>query len=213
MAAKKRLSPWLTFLPLMAAALCWSSPNVAGARRGRTPQNGTTPAQRHEMVTALQAAGPHPSLGEQAAVFDRFVGTWDLDCALYAADGKVTRFRGAWIFGWVLDGQAMQDVLIEGDPSTGRRRGTTVRFFDANASQWRVLWIPPASGNVIALRGGTEGDRIVLLGQDGDGSMLRWSFNDIQPNSFLWRGETSADGGKTWRIEQEMILKRRTATP
>lgn len=61
------------------------------------------------------------------------------------------------------------------------------------------------------LRGGTEGDRIVLLGQDVDGSALRWSFNDIQQNSFSWRGEISADGGKTWRTEQEMMLKRRTA--
>jgi len=73
------------------------------------------------------------------------------------------------------------------------------------------LWIPPASGKVIALRGGTEGDHIVLFGQDVDGSTLRWSFNDIQQNSFSWRGEISADGGKTWRTEQEMMLKRRPA--
>jgi hypothetical protein len=72
------------------------------------------------------------------------------------------------------------------------------------------LWIPPASGKVIALRGGTEGKRIVLFGQDVNGSTLRWSFNDIQQNSFSWRGEISADEGKTWRTEQEMILKRRT---
>jgi hypothetical protein len=134
MALNGRLSPWLSFSLLTVVALYWTNGDVAAARRGRTPQNPTTPAQHREMITALQAGGPHPSLGEQAAVFDRFVGTWDLDCALYGADGKVTRFRGVWIFGWVLDGHAMQDVLIEGDPSTGRRLGTTVRFFDAKAS-------------------------------------------------------------------------------
>jgi hypothetical protein len=48
------------------------------------------------------------------------------------------------------------------------------------------------------------------LGDDVDGSKLRWSFNHIKVGSFLWRGETSADGGKTWRIEQEMRLNRRS---
>jgi len=211
MALNNRLGRWLSFSLLTVVALYWTNGDVAAARRGRTPQNPAAAAKHREMITALQAGGPHPSLGEQAAVFDRFVGTWDLNCVFYGADRKVTRFRGVWIFGWVLDGYAMQDVIIEGDPSTGRRLGTTVRFFDAKASQWRVLWIPPASGKVIALRGGTEGDRIVLFGQDVDGSTLRWSFNDIQQNSFSWRGEISADGGKTWRTEQEMMLKRRTA--
>jgi hypothetical protein len=32
---------------------------------------------RLDMVAALQAMGPHPSLGDQAKVFGRLVGTWD----------------------------------------------------------------------------------------------------------------------------------------
>ena len=59
------------------------------------------------------------------------------------------------------------------------------------------------------LKGGAVGDRVVFEGVDGDGSPFRWSFNDIHRDSFLWRGEISADGGKTWRLEQEMRLKRR----
>ena len=162
------------------------------------------------MIKSLRASGPHASLGARAQLFDRFVGTWDLDCVFYSKEGKTNRFRGAWMFDWVLDGLVVQDVLIEGDKESGRKLGTTIRFYDAAASQWRIVWIPPLSGNVIALRGGAAGDRIVLLGDDVDGSKLRWSFNDIKVDSFLWRGETSADGGRTWRIEQEMHLKRRS---
>jgi hypothetical protein len=203
---------WLTSSLLTACVLLGSSFSAGGGATEKTTKNATTHDPRRDMISVLAAAGPHPSLGDQAGVFDRFVGTWDLDCVLYGADGTVTRFSGAWIFGWVLDGLVMQDVLIEGDPKTGRKLGTTVRFYNTQSRQWRVTWIPPWSGNVVALRGGAEGDRIVLLGQDVDGSMLRWSFNDIQANSFLWRGETSADGGTTWRTEQKMVLKRRAPT-
>jgi hypothetical protein len=166
-----------------------------------------------DLISALWASRPHASLGKQAQLFDRFVGTWDLDCVLYGVDGKTTRSSGEWIFGWVLDGRVMQDILIERSQNERRALGTTIRFYDAKAGQWRVVWIPPLSGNVIALRGGAVGDRIVLEGLDVGGARLRWSFNDIQTDSFLWRGETSADRGKTWRVEQEMRLKRRGPIP
>ena len=172
-----------------------------------TRRSGVSPGT--EMIRELAAQGAHASLGAQAQTFDRFVGAWDLDCDLYTEDGKTTHFRGSWIFGWVLEGYIMQDVLIEGDALA--RRGTTVRFYDAKVKEWRIVWIPPLSGNVITLKGGAVGDRIVLLGRDVNGSMLRWSFNDIQADSFLWRGETSSDGGKTWRTEQVMRLRRRAA--
>jgi hypothetical protein len=58
------------------------------------------------------------------------------------------------------------------------------------------------------MRGAVAGKRIVLHGIDVDGATLRWSFDDITDTTFNWRGETSSDGGKTWRIEQEMKLRR-----
>ena len=167
-----------------------------------------------DMIRALEAPGPAASLGDEARVFDRFVGTWDLEGEFTAADGKKTPLHGLWLFGWVLQGQIMQDLIIEGDLATGRQRGTSLRFFEAKTKQWRVEWIPPRSGAVVILHGGAEGDRIVLLGDDFDGAKVRWSFNDIRPDAFFWRGETSADGGKTWRTEQVMTLRRhREPTP
>jgi hypothetical protein len=180
-------------------------------RQQRRPSQANDNA-RTEMIRALSAKGPHNNLGQHAQLFDRFVGTWDLDCVYFDAEARTSGFRGDWTFGWVLDGLVIQDVLIEGDKQLRSKLGTTIRFFEARSGQWRVVWIPPLSGNVITLTGGAVGDRIVLLGQDVDGSKLRWSFNEIRADSFLWRGETSADGGKTWRIEQEMRLKRRPPT-
>jgi hypothetical protein len=102
----------------------------------------------------------------------------------------------------------VQDVLVEGN-AKGVKRRTTIGFYAPRSGQWRIVWIPLSSGAVVMLRGGADGNRIVLTGQDVDGSRLRGSFNDIRDNTFFWRGETSADGGKSQRTAQEMGLKRR----
>jgi hypothetical protein len=190
----------------------------AAAQEAPAPKRRAVNDSRTGMIGALRAAGPHPSLGSNAQLFDHFVGTWDFDCVYYAADGTVARFPGEWIFGWVLDGRALQDVWIgyQSSRQPGERGiGTTLRFYDAKAGLWHVIFVVPGPSKekVLTLQGGAEGDRIVLKGDDADGSLLRWSFNEIRENSFLWRGETSADGGKTWRTEQLMYLKRRVATP
>jgi len=172
------------------------------------PSNDTSDP-RTDMIRTLRSPGPNPSLGAEAKIFNRFVGTWDLDCVLYGAKGEVNRFSGQWIFGWVLDGKVEQDVIIQ-DTERGRiARGTTLRFYDTQSGEWRIVWIAPWTGNVAILKGGTVADRLVLHGVDVDGAPFQWSFNNIRRDSFLWRGEISADGGKTWRLEQEMRLKRR----
>jgi len=107
----------------------------------------------------------------------------------------------------------MQDRWI-GYPRNGeteRTMGTTLRYFDDKTKLWRVVFVSPKYGSAVSLRGGVEGDRLVLRGTDADGVALRWSFNEIEPNSFIWRGEASRDGGKTWRLEEEHHMKRRAA--
>lgn len=51
-------------------------------------------------------------------------------------------------------------------------------------------------------------DSILVEGAEGN-DLLRWSFQDIPENSFLWRGHISADEGSTWHYEQEMRARRR----
>jgi hypothetical protein len=163
------------------------------------------------MIHALEAHGPHPSLGEQARAFDRFVGTWNTAFTHFAPGGAVLhRYPGRVLFGWILGGRAMQDVWI-GEPTgeqTEPSLGTSIRFFDTRAAAWRVLWISPEDNVVTTVQGGIVGDRILLEGVNSDGSRRRWSFNDILPNSFAWRAERSEDGGSTWRLVAEYQMSR-----
>ena len=177
------------------------------------PLHGTDDAS-HDMISALKAAGPHASLGDQAQTFDRFVGTWDCDYGEFKEDGSTEHSRGEVIFGWILDGRAVQDVWISLEPNGERQIGTTVRFFDPKAGKWRIIWVDPTSCVIKKLSGGAIGDRIVLEGT-GDGDLqIRWSFNEIRQDSFVWRSEQSRDSGRTWRLTLEHHLKRRSvATP
>jgi hypothetical protein len=157
----------------------------------------------------------HPA-ADAARLFDPFVGVWDFDCDFYPAGGAVTRFAGEWSFRWILDGRAMQDIWVgylRGTKPGERGMGMSVRFFDARAAQWKVVFIAPEGGKILTLKGGRVGDRIVLEGLDVDGAKLRWSFNDVHEDDFLWRGETSSDEGRTWRTEQVMRLRRRAQAP
>src|SRR4030095_5059331 len=160
---------------------------------------------RRDMITTLEARGPHPSIGDQAQTFDRFVGTWDCDYASFKEDGTTERAEGEVILGGVLDGHAVQDIWtwIEENSSGERKLGTTVRFFDPKIGKWRITWIDPVSPAIKLLTGGAVGDRIVLEGTADDGLRMRWSFNEIRKDSFIWRGEKSRDAGKTWRLTDE----------
>jgi hypothetical protein len=168
---------------------------------------------RQAMVSVLSAPSPHPSLGDEARVWDRFVGTWDCDYTFFLEDGGVRHSRGELEFGWVMDGRAIHYIWITYPREAGKERGigTSVRFFDNKSKMWQVVFISPAYSAVVTVRGGPEGDRIVLRGVDDEGSMLRWSFNDIKADSFTWRGEKSRDGGKTWKLEEEHHMRRRAA--
>jgi len=163
------------------------------------------------MIRLLAADGPHPSLGEQAQAFDRFVGSWNAEFTHFGPDGAISEhYSGRVLFGWILEGRAMQDIWIS-DPNPSEPEGslgTSIRFFDAAAGSWRVVFMIPEYGVVATVQGGIVGDRIVLDGANADGSRRRWSFNDIRPDSFVWRGERSEDEGLTWRLVAEYKMTR-----
>ena len=213
---KSTFTRWFAVWLLVSVIVSWVSfSKRAGAATGKS-ENEPAADQRLDMVTALQATGPHPSLGDQAKVFGRFVGTWDGEYNEFSKDGKTARSSGEWIFGWVMDGRAIQDLFII-HPSEAHKEGfigTTLRYFDPKSRTWSVSFIDPEDDVVETLTGGAVGDdRIVLLSQNTDGKESRWSFDDIRPDSWIFRDERSSDGGKTWRLREEDHLKRRGAAP
>lgn len=87
--------------------------------------------------------------------------------------------------------------------------GTTLRTWDPRIAAWHIQYTDPASQTYSSMIGRTEGDDIVQLGKNEAGETIRWSFRDIADTSFLWRGEVSQDGGKSWRKLVEFTARRR----
>jgi hypothetical protein len=97
--------------------------------------------------------GPHASLGEQAHVFDRFVGAWDCHYVHLAEDGRaIEDYDGRVTFGWIIDGWAVQDVW-----SGGGSVGTSIRWFDPSTGEWTVIWLAPQANVITSVRGGAVG--------------------------------------------------------
>jgi len=95
----------------------------------------------------------------------------------------------------------------------GRFTAPRCAFYDPALGAWRSTWIDPLNGRVRRFIGRPDGDDIILDGLD-DEPAERWSFRDIAPGSapqsFRWTGEVSTDGRRTWRLDEEMLIRRRS---
>ena len=165
------------------------------------------------LLAALGADGPHSALGDGLQLYGQFVGAWDVEVTNYPEDEAPTRAAAEWIFGWALEGRAVQDVWIV--PARGRRDGaqaepfgTTIRYHVPDEDVWRIVWVNPVSDSVSTMTGRQVGDEIVQDGVDDDGRPFRWVFYEIDQDRFRWRAEEQAEGGG-WTLLQEMTVTRR----
>jgi hypothetical protein len=165
-----------------------------------------------DMLAALHASGPEPSLASELSLFGQFVGTWDLQIDFWPRDEQAWSTNGVWLFDWILDGRGIQDVILHTTVGGRIGRGSTMRIFDPVERRWQVAFFGPISRTYVMLTARPDGDSILLEGTERS-DLLRWSFHDITDHSFLWRGHVSTDGASTWHYEQEMRARRRRSVP
>ena len=108
------------------------------------------------------------------------------------------RVKGEWIFSWVLDGMAVQDVFIV--PSRAERLtdiqpdaayGTTIRLFNIERQVWEIFYGCPEECARLEAR--KEGDEIILT--EITSKAMKWIFSDITDNSFTWRSIAKSPAG------------------
>jgi hypothetical protein len=164
-------------------------------------------AQHRPAIAALHSAGPAADRADKMRLYGWLIGDWEMDGTVHLDDGTVYRQRGEIHFGWVLEGRAIQDVWI----LPGAFHGTTLRVYDPGIDAWHILWSDPLKQYYARQIGRARGRDIVQDGKLEDGTLIRWSFTEITPDSFRWLGERSRDGGATWHLQAEFFARRTAA--
>src|SRR5262249_36577042 len=79
---------WLSVSITILTVLLWPGLGTQRLAASATDQDISASRPNRDLITALPAMGPHPSLGDKANVFGRFVGTWDVEYNRFTEDGK-----------------------------------------------------------------------------------------------------------------------------
>jgi hypothetical protein len=163
------------------------------------------------LAAALHAEGPAADRAKELELYAFLVGQWRFEVTAYGEKGVAYKSRGEIHAGWALEGRAIQDVWSiapPGTPVTGAWYGTTLRVYDPARKVWNIHWIDPATGFAAQMVGRAQGADIVQEGRHESGALLRWSFSEITPGAFRWRGEVSRDDGKTWHLQVDIRAER-----
>ena len=127
----------------------------------------------------------------------------------------MAKTTGEWHWGWVLDWARHPDVWIV--PGRAERQkpgapkgewGTTLRYYTPKIDAWHIVFVGPEYGNLNVFVAHQQGDEIVQEGTGTSGKPARWIFSEITPNSFRWRDDVNDGGGKTWKLREEMHVRR-----
>ena len=156
------------------------------------------------LLHALVSPGPAADRAAQMKLYGWLIGDWEFDAAVHKDDGGTHAGRGEIHFAWALDGRAIIDVWM----LPGVFHGTTLRVYDPGIDAWHILWSDPLKQFYTRQIGRARGADIVQDGTAGDGTPLRWSFSDISPDAFRWRGERSLDGGASWLLQADFRARR-----
>jgi hypothetical protein len=174
--------------------------------------------QATDFRSLLAAPARSPEIPESADVYGWLCGSWDLEVLRYRGiDVSGRGLSGEVHAGRVLEGRAVQDVWIMprpehrgGDVDRGMNMyGTTLRSWDASIDAWRIAWTNPVSGHR------EEGRPLERPGHSSgstrpDGTKTRWTFTEITPTSFHWRGEAASEQGNL-DGRREFIATRRSS--
>lgn len=174
--------------------------------------------QTTEFQRALAAVGRAHEIPESADVYGWLCGSWDLEVLRYSGvDVSARGLTGELHAARVLEGRAVQDVWImparaDRGPGLGpamNMYGTTLRSWDAALGAWRIAWTNPAGAHLEEQVGRWNGRDILQEGERADGTKTRWTFTEIGPESFHWRGEARYPRQDGWTLEGEFRAKRR----
>ena len=153
-------------------------------------------------------------LQDKLSLFGQFVGEWEFEKIVGKDTPDEQRIAGEWIFSWILDGTAIQDVFIspsrkerEKSALTGNEYGTTIRFYNLATDAWDMYY--GILGATQVLEGRQVEDQIIIKCKSESSELMQQVFSNITPSSFFWQTQRSRDNGVTWNDVFELTACRK----
>ena len=149
-----------------------------------------------DFFEALTSERKNAALPEAFNYFGKLIGSWQIN---YVEPDNSRVIKGQWHFSWVLEGMAIQDVIILPD----YEYGTSLRIFNPHTRAWDVAY--GYTGKIIRLEARKQGEMIVLTYIDDENR--KWVFTEIGDNQFHWQNVTVKTDGEC-HINAEIYAKR-----
>jgi len=85
--------------------------------------------------------------------------------------------------------------------STGGQTGTSFNYYDIRDNKWHQLYLDNSgnAGAFPAMAGNFVGGKMVLLTDEKQKPLFRWTWYELSPGKVRQMSERSTDGGKTWQ--------------
>lgn len=170
----------------------------------------------NEFVKALISEGKSPLIPDDQNLYGNLVGTWDFDWYDHLEDPEPRHAKGEWIFHWILEGLAIQDIFIcpsrdtrDVAPQPDAAYSTSVRMYNPQKNAWDVLYTEWGCATQLEARRETDIFGEVIVQQVVGNDRLRWIFSDITPDSFRWQRMALYADDTFWKMEAELIAVRR----
>ena len=149
----------------------------------------------------------HPDAPAETAHWGRLAGEWD--CTLDALVGGRWihgATKATWVWKYVLDGFAVQDLWfvkwINLAPALAHVNrdvsGTNLRMYLPAEKRWEAVWFTNGANTTSRFDAISTEEEIVMTGTNAQGNAVRITFFDMTEDTFEWKSETS-DGGETWQ--------------
>lgn len=149
-----------------------------------------------EFLKKLTSECKNTELPEEFNYFGKLVGSWKID---YIDNSTSRTIKGEWHFSWVLEGMAIQDIII----LPGYECGTTLRVYNPGTHAWDIAYC--FTGKIIRLEAKKENGLIILT--DIENKRRKWVFAKIEDNNFHWQDVTVKDDGE-WHINFDLYAER-----
>lgn len=147
-------------------------------------------------LETLTSENKNVALPEALNYFGQLIGSWKID---YIDNSNGHSIEGQWHFSWILDGMAIQDVIILPDFEFG----TTLRVYNPSTYAWDIAYC--YTGKIMRFEAKRQDDSIVLTNLEDE--RRKWVFVKIEDNQFHWQDVRVKDDGE-WQVDYDLYAQR-----